>query len=232
MSVALAEPPPQTADTNGVHAEDDPPLEVVPPQSALAIRPLTIAEFEAMFDHGILSEDEPVELLRGQVVYRFVEAPLAEDESVNPKPKHVLVNKLTYDLFSQAVVGFDACVYNQSPTRLKEGRLPLPDVFIARGNARDYAERHPEPADTLFCLEVSDTTLKKDTGEKRREYAAAGVSHYAVIDLVHERVEVWTDPREDGSYRTHYTFGRGDDVELRLDVVGDVVVAVDDLLPF
>ena len=222
MPALLAEPPP-TALPRTLRDEA--------PDGEASVRPLTVDEFLAMFDRGILSEEEPVELLDGQIVYRFVEGPVTEGTDANPKPKHVVTNLLAYNLFAQAVEGFDACVLMGGPTRLREGRLPLPDVMIARGDLRDYTDRHPEPADVILCVEVSDTTLNKDTGRKLREYASAGLSTYVVVDLVHERIEVFTDPRDDGTYRSRQTHSPGDDVPLSLRLIGDVVFAVDAVLP-
>ena len=38
--------------------------------------PLSVGQFHAMFDHGILSQDDPVELLDGIIVQKLPKTPL------------------------------------------------------------------------------------------------------------------------------------------------------------
>lgn len=58
---------------------------------------------------------------------------------------------------------------------------PEPDLAIVPGTPRDYPD-HPTSA--LLVVEVSDTTLALDRGQKRRLYAAAGITDYWVLNLV------------------------------------------------
>src|SRR5262249_8990442 len=78
---------------------------------------------------------------------------------------------------------------------------PEPDVAVVPGGPRDYLD-HPTTA--LLVVEVSDTTLAYDRGDKACLYAAAGIADYWVVDLAHRQLIVLRDPRPDPA-RTHGT---------------------------
>ena len=75
---------------------------------------------------------------------------------------------------------------------------PEPDLMVARGDSADYPDSHPKAADVALVVEISDTTLARDRGAKMRMYARAGIPAYWIVDLNESRVEVRTDPGEDG----------------------------------
>ena len=50
---------------------------------------------------------------------------------------------------------------------------PEPDVVVARGTCATYLERHPDPADIVLMVEVSDTTYHRDRGPKWAANAGA-----------------------------------------------------------
>lgn len=50
-----------------------------------------------------------------------------------------------------------------------------PDVVIALNRSDNYLSSHPEPADILLVIEVSDSTLKYDRKTKLSLYAEAGI---------------------------------------------------------
>jgi Uma2 family endonuclease len=71
---------------------------------------------------------------------------------------------------------------------------PVPDIAVVAGPPRAHA-RHPRTA--LLIVEIADTSLAMDTGEKARLYAAAGIADYWVIDVNDRRVHVFRDPQPD-----------------------------------
>jgi Uma2 family endonuclease len=87
---------------------------------------------------------------------------------------------------------------------------PQPD--IAWVTQRDYSRGRPTAADVLLIIEVAESSLKSDTGEKADLYAAAGVADYWVVNLPDRSIEVRRDPAN-GRYRTLRTY-TGDE-ELR-----------------
>jgi Uma2 family endonuclease len=104
----------------------------------------------------------------------------------------------------------------------------MPDLAIVEGQPKNYAKRHPTTAELV--VEVSDTTLKLDLGDKAELYAAAGIADYWVIDVSNRYLIVHRDPdAEAEAYRSVARFGLGDTVAPL--AVPDRPIAVADLLP-
>ena len=149
-------------------------------------RPFTVDEYYRMAEAGILGEDDRVELLDGEIVQM---SPVGV-------PHSACVDLLTHAL--EAVRRHAATIRIQSPVRLGEYSEPEPDVAVLRGEPRDYARRHPGPADTLLVVEVADTSLLYDRRRKVPAYARAGVPEAWLVDLPGGRVHVFRGPGADG----------------------------------
>jgi Uma2 family endonuclease len=79
---------------------------------------------------------------------------------------------------------------------------PEPDiVWCAR---RDYSQGRPTADDVMLVIEVAETSLAFDRGEKSDLYAAAGIADYWIVDLVSRSIEVRRDP-DRGRYRSVQT---------------------------
>ncbi len=76
-------------------------------------------------------------------------------------------------------------VMKESPLRLALDEEPIPDLFVVTGAEGDYDRRHPTQGDAVLVVEVSDTTVTYDLGEKALLYAEAGITDYWVV-LVNE----------------------------------------------
>lgn len=74
---------------------------------------------------------------------------------------------------------------------------PQPDVLVAAGTVYDYLTRKPTTA--VLVVEVSDTSLRYDCGEKMELYAQHGIPEYWVLDLKGRRLIVHRDPGPDAS---------------------------------
>ncbi len=86
---------------------------------------------------------------------------------------------------------------------------PEPDIgWVAR---RDYSRARPTAADVLLVIEVSESSLKYDSGEKADLYAAAGIADYWIVNLVDRRIEVRRDPSAEG-YRSQAEFAGEDEI--------------------
>jgi Uma2 family endonuclease len=57
--------------------------------------------------------------------------------------------------------------------------VPTPDLYVQPADIDEFAVR---ARDTLLLIEVADTTIGDDLGEKARRYARAGVREYWVVD--------------------------------------------------
>ncbi len=88
---------------------------------------------------------------------------------------------------------------------LPEDSEPQPDIVWAK---RNYIGRHPAANEILLLIEVAESSLEIDRGEKARLYATAGVMDYWIVNLVDRTVEVRRDAKE-GRYRDVQSFAAG-----------------------
>jgi Uma2 family endonuclease len=169
---------------------EDPQLEPTPtaPKAAAGSpRPFTVDEVMRMLEVGILDEDEPVELLEGELVL------------MSPQdPKHAGTVEWIADLLEKALgPGFHA--RRHSPIQLDDQSLPEPDLALVHGRRADFRERHPEAGDLVLVVEIAASSHGRDR-RKNRLYARAGIPTAWLLDLPNRRLEVRTDPRPDGEY--------------------------------
>lgn len=177
---------------------------------ALAIPPrLTRAEYDELVERGEFI-DQRVELIRGRIVEMSPQGPL-----------HSAVIRRLNKLLIIAV-GDHAEVQPQSPLAISDDSEPEPDFAIIE--AGDYDNAHPRTA--LLLIEVSNSSLMKDRGEKGPLYAAAGIPEYWIIDVVAKTVEVYLHP-EAGEYQSVVTRTHGDVLRpTRLPMVEVAVAAI------
>lgn len=150
-------------------------------------RHFTADEVERMVEAGILGEDEPLELLEGELIV------------VTPQnPLHAALTERIRRLVERAH-GRGAHARTHSPLAAGPGSLPEPDVGLFRGEVEDYLNRHPTGRDALLVVEIATTSRIVDRA-KARVYAQAGVPVYWLVDVPGRRVEVRTEPRETGEY--------------------------------
>lgn len=167
-----------------------------------------------MRDAGILTSDDAVELIHGQVV----------EMSPENTPHRICIAKCNQVLV-RALDGSGCFVQPQSTLPLDDYNLPEPDVAVLRGTPDELiAEELP----VALVVEVADTSLERDRGVKRSLYAQAEIPVYWIVNLEAREVEVYSDPR-DGRYREHTTRADDDTVPVPVESVG--AVEVDDLLP-
>ncbi len=80
----------------------------------------------------------------------------------------------------------------QGPLSVGELSEPEPDVAVVSGAIRDYKNAHPTTA--LLVVEIADSTLAFDRGEKAGLYAKASIPDYWIVNLADRQVEVRRDP--------------------------------------
>src|SRR5262245_60150326 len=138
-------------------------------------RRLTVEQYFALVDDGLLARDDRVELLEGVVVAM---APSG--------PAHATAVNLVDEAVRKAI-GERAAVRCQATFVSGRYSAPEPDVLVVPGQLRDYARQHP--ASALLAIEVADSSLPSDRLSKSRIYAAAGIPEYWIVDLRHRRLE-------------------------------------------
>lgn len=88
---------------------------------------------------------------------------------------------------------------------IDEHSEPQPDVAVTRQPADAYlASGIPPGSEFRLVVEVSDSTLWRDRGQKARLYAAAGVPEYWVVNVTGRTVIVYREPVGD-EYRSIVT---------------------------
>lgn len=161
-------------------------------------RPLTAAEVLRMVEAGILSEDEPVELIDGALIIMSPQG-----------PRHNALVVVIRGLLEEAF-GDEAHVQDHSPIDAGPHDLPEPDLAVVRGPV-DF-DRLPAGRDVLLAVEISVSSQRADRA-KARVYARAGVACYWNIDVPERRMTVYTDPdAPHGEYRTQRVLREGDHV--------------------
>jgi Uma2 family endonuclease len=194
---------------------------LVPAVPADPIWRLSIDQYHQMIQTGILTDDDPVELLEGWLVTKM------------PKnPSHRLSTQLTREALARLVPP-QWHVNDQEPITTEDSE-PEPDVSIVRGERRQYLERHPHPQEVALVVEVADTTLSRDRTSKKRLYARAAIPVYWIINLAEQQVEVYTEPSgsaDEPDYQQRHDYTMNDLIPLIIEGQEIGQLPVRDLLP-
>jgi Uma2 family endonuclease len=178
---------------------------------------MTVDEYERLANAAVL-DDERVELIDGYLVRkRTVNPPHAWTVAVG----HAQLGRLLPPGWF---------IREEKPVRIPQFDEPEPDLSLIRGQLDDYRDRHPEPEDIALLVEVSDSTLPRDRGEKRAAYARGRIPVYWIINLVDRQVEVYSRPGARG-YRSSRVYKPGQTIPVV--IAGRRVgrIAVADILP-
>src|SRR2546425_8555611 len=127
-------------------------------EAAIKRRSFTVSEYYQMAEAGILTEDDRVELIEGEIIAM---SPIGD-------PHIICVNRLTW-LLGELVRGI-GILSVQNPIRLGARSAPQPDITIFKFREDFYAGSPPTPADILLVVEVADTSLDYDRRVKMPLY--------------------------------------------------------------
>ena len=176
---------------------------------------MTVDEYERI---GEMLDDPRVELIDGHLVKKM------------PKnPEHSWATKQVLKALERLLpAGWTW--RTEQPVRIPAYDEPEPDVSIVRGSDDDYMHRMPGPADVALLVEISESTLATDRGEKLRTYARAAIPIYWIVNLVDRQVEVYSAPGVD-DYTNRQDFLPGQHVPVLIDGQHIGQIAVDDILP-
>jgi len=144
------------------------------------LRLWTREEYYKMAEMGVFKPGERVELIGGRII-----------EMAPQYSPHFTAICLTADEL-RAIFATGFVIRVQGPLDVSPVSQPEPDIAVVRGAVRDYATAHPTTAELV--VEVSESTLTYDRGEKASLYASAGIPDYWVLNLVDRCVEVHRAP--------------------------------------
>ncbi len=181
---------------------------------AVPRRLLTVDEYHRMGEAGILTENDRVELIEGELVAM---APIGSG--------HVAAGNALNRLLVLAV-GDRGVVSVQNPVRLTQHSEPQPDFAVLRpGN--DYRTTLPGPVDTLLVVEVASSSLDYDRTVKLPLYARSGIPDAWIVNLAAGEVEIYRSPVGD-KYSFMTRVGRTDAITIT--ALPDVRVPVADIV--
>jgi Uma2 family endonuclease len=182
---------------------------------AVGKKRFTADEYQRMGQVGILSGDDRVELIDGEVL------------SMTPiSARHNACVTRTHRAIVLAV-GDDAIVQAQGSVRLDRYHEPEPDLVLLRPRADFYASRLAGPGDILLIVEVADSSIEYDRDVKARIYAEAAIPEYWLADLNANLVWRYSEPEGD-TFRSVEQSRRGESIAPRL--LPSCVINVDVLL--
>ncbi|HET8530012.1 MAG TPA: Uma2 family endonuclease [Methylomirabilota bacterium] len=188
---------------------------------AVRTRRWTRGEYDRLVEHGIFAAGERIELLGGLLVVREPQG-----------GRHAMGVRMVEEAL-RAAFGSGWDVRGQLPVALDAESEPEPDVSVVPGSFRDYPLEHPARA--VLVVEIADSSLALDRGEKAGLYARARVPEYWIVNLVDRTLEVHRESAPDAGapfgsrYREIVTLRPGETVVAL--AAPDTVIAVADLVP-
>ena len=144
-------------------------------------RRFTVDEYLALGAAGILAKEERIELLDGEIICM---APIGN--------RHLNSVDWVAHLMGPAI-GDRAMVRVQGSIQLDDATMPEPDIAVIR--LRSVNDIAPVlPSDVYLLVEVADSSLEFDLGEKLARYAAAGIPEVWIANLRDGELVVNTEP--------------------------------------
>jgi Uma2 family endonuclease len=155
-------------------------------------RLLTRAEYERTVEAGLF-RGEHVELIRGIIVQ------MSPQKAAHAVLVQVLTRMLVLGLGRRAEVRV------QLPFAVGTHSLPEPDLAVVA--AARFGDPHPDRA--FLIIEVAETSLAEDRGDKAELYAEAGVPEYWIVNVSDRSIEAHSEPSR-GAYtrQTPYRMGQ------------------------
>ena len=164
-------------------------------------RRFTRADYHAMGRAGILTPQERLELLDGEI---FVMSPIGRRHAA-------CVDWLMEAFYTSGRLAGRARVRVQNPLEESEHSEPQPDLMLLADRQDRYSLGHPGPEEVLLLVEVAESSLDFDRHTKIPSYAAAGIREVWLVDLIHDRIDGYTEPAP-GGYQATRRVERGEAV--------------------
>jgi Uma2 family endonuclease len=144
----------------------------------------TVQDYHRLVKLGFLSEDDHIELIRGELIQMAARGTAHE----------TCIRRLLREL--PPLIRDRATLQCQSPITIAFDGEPEPDFSIVQNREDDYADAHPTPAETLLVMEVADSSLEYDRTVKLSLYAEAGIRDYWLFNVLDRYLEVYSQPAE------------------------------------
>ena len=168
---------------------------------AIDRRTFTVDEYHQMAESGILTEDDRVELINGEIISM---SPINSPHAGHVKRINALFTRL---LGTQVIVSI------QDPLAINDFSEPEPDVMLLKPQDSFYTDAHPQPSDVYLLVEVADSSIHIDREIKLPLYAQAQVTEVWIVNLTERQIEVYRSPSA-GSYQEKTIAKRGQHVTI------------------
>lgn len=178
-------------------------------------RRFSVEEYHRMAEAGILTEDDRVELIDGEIVQM---TPIGR--------RHMAAVDCLTRRFVQGC-GDRAIVRVQGTVRLGRHSEPQPDLLLLAPRPDFYRNADAGPRDVLLLVEVAETSLDYDRTTKVALYGRAGIVEYWLVDLAGRQIDVYRTPSAEG-YRDVQRVTR--DRQVAPAAFPELTIAVDDVV--
>lgn len=159
---------------------------------------LTAKEFYKMAEAGILTEDDRVELIEGELIDMSPMGPL-----------HAGVADLLEELLRTALVQA-VTIRSQKPLHLSDEIELEPDIVLVERSDDHYRQAHPTADNAYLVIEVSEASLRKDKEVKIPLYARYSIPEVWIVNLVQRCLEIYRQPwPAESRYRQVLTYTQG-----------------------
>ena len=176
---------------------------------------LNVSQYHQMSEAGILSENDKVELINGEIIAM---SPIGR--------RHAACVDRINRLFN-SILGIKAIVRVQNPIILNNLSEPEPDIALLQPRADFYESGHPQPKDIFLLIEVADSSLEYDRDVKIPLYASSAITEVWLVDIYEQVIIVYRYPSEDG-YSEIKTLSRGE--KMSIQTFPEINLVVDDIL--
>jgi Uma2 family endonuclease len=179
---------------------------------------LSVRQYDRMVETGILTREDRVELIDGEIIYK-----------PRQSPRHAACRTYLLETLilseKKSTRGYDVSV--SRPIRLEDYSQVEPDVVLLVQDHERFMREHPNVADTFLFIEVTDLAPARNHQIKLPLYARTGVSELWIVDFPNDLLEVYQTPGNDG-YQVKKTLRRGEQVSPHL--LPSIVLPVAEML--
>ncbi len=175
----------------------------------------TVEEYHKLADAGLFGEDDHIELLNGELIVMH---------AIGKRHAQAVTN-LTMDFADHARKRF--MVSPRNPVWLDEMSEPEPDIVLVPWR-RKAGESHPTPNDVFLIVEIADSSLRYDRGDKMRAYARVGIREFWIFNLEDNVMEIFRQPVGD-HYADTSRVGAGDTISPL--AFPDARIVLDEIIP-
>ncbi|HLP91610.1 MAG TPA: Uma2 family endonuclease [Nostocaceae cyanobacterium] len=161
----------------------------------------TVTQYHKMNEAGILTEDDRVELIRGEIL------------KMSPVGKRHAACVDFISNFLYAALASKVIVRVQNPIILNDLSEPQPDISLVKFRTDFYRSGLPQTKDILLLIEVADSTIDYDRDVKIPLYAENGILEVWLIDIKAETITIYRQPTPTG-YKDVKILQRGDSLSI------------------